>query len=215
LTARNVLSVDGSPVVDSKRRLDDALAESGNDRRSRLRRLRDEGARFNLGRIYRNFNDPTLVLQFLDPAFQPRFDFTMLGAEKANGVDAWKVRFSERSRPTLIQRGTLQAATMDLVSSGTVWIARTDGSVVRTALTAKDESTNTTADIVVDYRLDPKLGLNVPVKMSEVYVQQSLANIAPSSGPPRVATRHERIECVATYSNYRRFETSGRLVTPN
>ena len=37
-------------------------------RRTRLRRLRDESARFNLGRIYRNINYPTLALQYLDPA---------------------------------------------------------------------------------------------------------------------------------------------------
>ena len=209
LTARNVLTVDGATVPDSKARLDAALAENSPDTRARLRRLRDEGARFNVGRIYRNFNDPTLVMQYLDPTYQPRFAFTMLAAEKVNGVDAWKIAFAERARPTLIQTPTL-----DLMSNGTVWIGRTDGSVVRTMLTVKDVSSNTTAQIDVDYRLDPKLGVRVPVRMSENYEQQALENIAPAGAPQRLATRRERIECVATYTNYRRFETSGRLVSP-
>lgn len=210
LTARNVLAVDGTAVPDSKARLDAALAEDGPDSRVRLRRLRDEGARFNIGRIFRNFNDPTLVLQFLDPVFQPRFAFTMLGVERVNGVEAWKIAFAERSRPTLIQTPTL-----DLASMGTVWIGRADGSVVRTSLTIKDVFTNTTAVLVVDYRLDAKLGLKVPARMTETYEQQALVNVAQPGAPQNLVARRERIECVATYSNYRRFETSGRLVAPN
>jgi len=209
LTARNVLTVDGATVPDSKTRLDAALAENTPDTRARLRRLRDEGARFNVGRIYRNFNDPTLVMQYLDPTYQPRFAFTLLSADRIGGVDAWKIAFAERSKPTLIQ-----TPTVDLVSTGTVWVGRADGSVVRTMLTVEDVLSNTTAQIDVDYRLDPKLGIRVPVRMSETYEQQALENIAPAGAPQRLATRRERIECVATYSNYRRFETSGRLVSP-
>ena len=209
LMARNVLTVDGATVPDSKARLDAALAENTPDTRARLRRLRDEGARFNVGRIYRNFNDPTMVMQYLDPTYQPRFAFSTLGTDKVNGVDAWKIAFAERARPTLIQTPTL-----DLMSNGTVWIGRADGSVVRTVLTVKDAPSNTTAQIVVDYRLDPRLRIRVPVRMSEAYEQQSIENVAPPGVPRRLITRRERIECVATYSNYRRFETSGRLVSP-
>lgn len=210
LTARNVLAVDGTAIPDSKARLDSALAADSPDSRARLRLLRDEGARFNIGRIYRNFNDPTLVLQFLDPVFQPRFAFTMLAAERVNGIAVWKVAFAERSTPTLIQTPNL-----DLASTGTVWIGQADGAVVRTNLIVKDVATNTTAVLQVDYRLDQKLGLNVPARMSETYEQQALLNVAPRGSPPVLASRRERIECVATYSNYRRFETSGRLVSPS
>jgi hypothetical protein len=50
--------------------------------------------------------------------------------------------------------------------------------------------------------------------MDEVYKQSVIRNIAPAGEPQRLVTMWERIECVATYSNYRRFETSGRLVPP-
>jgi hypothetical protein len=209
LTVRNVLMVDGAAVPDSKGRLDAAFALPEPARLGRLRRLRDEGARFNVGRIYRNFNDPTLVLQFLDAENQSRFAFTVVGAEKANGIDAWKMSFVERSTPTLLQTNT-----SDLLSSGLVWVGRSDGTVVRTKLALKDAIANTTADLLVDYGRNPKLGMFVPIRMAETYVQQRLANLAASGVPSRLGVTTERIECVATYSNFRRFEASGRLVVP-
>jgi hypothetical protein len=205
LTARKVLSVDGAPVPDSEQRLDAVLGEIGPARNARLQRLRDEGARFNIGRIYRNFNDPTFVLQFLTPALQSRFVFTMLGVEK----DSWKVAFSERAIPTVIQTPTSK----NLLSSGTVWIGRADAAIVRTQLVVKDPSASTTAEIAVDYRFDPRLGIAVPVRMAEVYTEVT-RNVAPAGSLQMLLTTRERIECVAMYSNYRRFETSGRLVPP-
>jgi hypothetical protein len=209
LTARNVLAVDGKAVADSRQRLDSILADGGPESRERLRRLRDESARFNVGRIYRNFADPTLVLQFLDPGYQSRFSFSFVGVEKAAGVSAWRVAFSERARPAVIQ-----TPTSDVMSAGTVWISQADGSVVRTVLTLRDEETNTTASIEVEYSPDARLGIRVPARMSEVYAQQALTNVARRGEPSRLVSLFERIECVATYSNYRRFETSGRLVSP-
>ena len=207
LTVRNVLTVDGAAVPDSKGRLDAAFSLPEPARLGRLRLLRDEGARFNVGRIYRNFNDPTLVLQFLDAANQSRFAFTVVGAEEANGIDAWKLSFVERSTPTLLQTNG-----SDLLSSGLVWVARSDGTVVRTKLTLKDASANTTADLLVDYGRNPKLGMFVPTRMAETYVQQRVANRATPGVPSRLGVATERIECVAKYSNFRRFETSGRVV---
>ena len=209
LTVRNVLVVDDRAVPESKGRLDAAFALPEADRLGRLRRLRDEGARFNVGRIYRNFNDPTLVLQFLDAENQSRFAFADLGAENVNGIDARKMSFVERSTPTLLRTNT-----SDLLSSGLVWVALSDGTVLRTKLTLKDAAANTTADLVVAYQRNPKLDMFVPIRMDETYVQQRIANRAVLGVPSRLGVSTERIECVATYSNFRRFETWGRLVVP-
>src|ERR1051326_2924754 len=76
ITIRNVLRLDGAPVADSRERIDAAIADQNAGGSSQLRRLRDEGARFNIGRISRNFSDPMLGLQVLEPTFQPRFTFT-------------------------------------------------------------------------------------------------------------------------------------------
>jgi hypothetical protein len=56
--------------------------------------------------------------------------------------------------------------------------------------------------VEVDYRRDAKLDLWVPGRMHEIYQRSFESTIL------------ERIDCVATYSNFRRFETSGRMIVP-
>jgi hypothetical protein len=67
-----VRRVDGQEVRDSATRLERLLADDG-DGTAKVRRLRNEGARFNIGSVGPNFTDPVLALQFLAPAMQPRF----------------------------------------------------------------------------------------------------------------------------------------------
>ena len=197
LTVRNVLSVDGLAVPDSQTRLNDALDDTSGARITRLRRLLNESARFNLGQIFRNFNFPTLALSYLDPEMQPRFAFTPAGRERVNGVAASKVEFDERTRPTVIQEnGT------DRFSKGAIWIADRDGAIVRTKLDVRVPLRDTIASVEVDYGRDAKLDMWVPIRMHERYLQA------------RATMINEAIDCVATYSHFRRFETSGRIVTP-
>ena len=199
LTVRNVLSVDGQDTVGSQNRLNDALAGSGGQRLGRLRELVNESARFNVGRTFRNFNYPTLVLSYLDPAMQPRFAFTLAGRERVRGMDAWKVNYVERTRPTVIQGDGA-----DRVSRGTVWIADREGVPVRTRLELKIPRTDSSAwgTVEVDYQRDTKLDMWVPVQMHETYMEM------------RGSTVFENIGAEATYSNFRRFETSGRVLPP-
>ncbi len=198
LTVRNVLTVDGRPVPDGQNRLNDALGDTSVGRRTRLRRLLNESARFNLGSIHRNLNFPTLALLFLDPALQSRFAFSSAGRERINGVETEKMKFDERSRPTFIQDdGT------DLVSRGVMWVADADGAVARTRLELRVPLRETVASVDVDYRRDARLDMWVPSRMHETYVQN------------RASVRVESIDSVATYSNFRRFETSGRIIPPN
>jgi hypothetical protein len=194
---RNVLTLDGRPVPDSQNRLSDALGDTSVGRRTRLRRLLNESARFNLGGIHRNLNFPTLALLFLDPALQSRFAFTSAGRERINGVETQKIGFDERSRPTVIQDNGA-----DLVSRGAMWLADADGTVVRTRLELRIPLSETVASVDVDYRPDTKLGRWVPARMRETYLQS------------RASIRVESIDCVATYSNFRRFETFGRIILP-
>ena len=199
LTVRNVLSVDRRAVADSQVRINELLNESVNDpssRRRRLRHLRDESARYNLGSIFRNMNYPALVLQFLEAKAQPRFFFFLAGRDRIDGVDVWKVTYHEHVSPTFIQGddGTPR------VASGAVWIAEADGAIVRSELHLGVPSTGTTVGVTVEYRRDAKLKMWVPARMRETYVD----------GAGR--RNEEKIECTATYSNFRRFETSARIV---
>jgi hypothetical protein len=202
LTARNVLEVDGSPVADSADRLERAIKGDRAGLLNRLRSVADEGARFNLGRIQRNFNDPILALLFLDRAYQPRFKFRLapdrdMGSdgevEEVSGVRARKVLFKETGRPSLIK----EVGGRNLFTSGSLWINAADGVVVRTEVTAVSDLTGTSLMIRVDYRREPKLDMWIPARMVEHYRYPDMA---------------EEVDCIATYSNPRRFETSGRVI---
>jgi hypothetical protein len=196
LTVRNVLIADGHPVAGSEGRFDSALHATGADRLARLRQVINDNARFNVGRTYRNFNYPTLVLSFLDPAIQPRFKFSLAGRERIRGVDAWKINYEERGSPTVIQGDGA-----DLTSRGAVWVVAQSGAVVRTQL-AITMSPAAWATVEVDYQQNSKLAMWVPAAMHETYMDM-LGTVV-----------HERVGGEATYSAFRRFETSGRVVVP-
>jgi hypothetical protein len=204
LTARNVRRVDGKAIADSGRRLEALLADSTLEWPARVRRLRDEGARFNIGRLERNFADPNTVLQFLDTQSQRRFDFTMQDGETVGGTPAWRLAFKEKSQPTMIRVNG-----RDVASSGEIWVADADHAILRTRLTLTDSQFNlrTTAAITVSYRFDDRLGTWVPGDMRETYEQRGQG-----AYQGRLALFDDRIEGVATYTNFRRFETAGRVI---
>ena len=204
LTARNVRRVDGKAVADSARRLELLLTAPVLDWPARVRQLRDEGARFNIGRLDRNFSDPNTVLQLLDAQTQPRFEFTVEDYDPVGGTPAWRVAFKEKGQPTVIQ-----ANGRDVQASGEVWVADADHSVLRTRLTLKDVQFNLrlTAAIDVSYRFDQRLGMWLPEQMREIYEQRGQGVYR-----GRLALFDDRVEGVATYANFRRFETAGRLV---
>jgi len=54
----------------------------------------------------------------------------------------------------------------------------------------------------VTYQRDRKLDMWVPARMRETYLETAASTVV------------ERVSCEATYSNFRRFETSGRIVEP-
>jgi hypothetical protein len=199
LTVRNVLTADGHPVPGSQSRLNDVLRDAGAERLPRLRGLIDYSARFNLGQTFRNFNYPTQALSYLDPVLQPRFAFTLAGRERVNRVDTWKIKYEELTTPTVIQ-----ANGADRPSRGAVWIADRDGAIVRTKLDLMIPVWESIASVSVDvdYQRDMKLDMWVPLRMHETYLEM------------RGSTVTDSIGCEATYSNFRRFETSGRMLVP-
>ena len=132
LTARNVVEVDGRAMPDSYDRLERAIKGTSGALVERLHSVADEGARFNLGNVRRNFNDPNLALLFFDPDYQRRFRFRLGDDEDVNGVRVRKVTFKETESPTVIRQMTRK----DLLTSGAAWIRVEDGVIVRTELSA-------------------------------------------------------------------------------
>lgn len=202
LTARNVRVVDDSPVRDSEFRLERLMAAPAGDLVARARRLRDESARFNLGPVERNFNDPTMVVQFLSAKVQPRLRFERRGLDTIDGTAAWRLAFTEHARPTLIRSNG-----KDVRATGDVWMDATDGAIVRTLVNLSDTRSGLKARIDVTYRRDSRFAVWVPSRMQETYERSGRAYYF---GENRPFT--DRIDCVATYTNFRRFETTVRLV---
>ena len=203
LAVRNVLSVtdEGRPTLEipnSRDRLKDAVEGGGG--RIALRRLADESSRVNIG-VARNFNTPTLPLQFLDDQHRDRFKFKLLGSERVGGPggeDAWRAAYEERERPTIIK-----ANGRDTDLSGVFWIRKSDGAVLRSQMKLiawpQGSYNGIITTITVEYMFDQKLQRMVPARMEEQYLERG---------------GDQRIEGTAEYSNYRVFETSGRVVTP-
>jgi hypothetical protein len=206
LTVRNALTVNRDRVPDSTNRLDAVLTiPRREDFLEELRRLREDAVRFNIGHVYRNFNDPLFVLEFLNPVHQDRFTFSIQGKATIDGVETVKLSFVETAKPAMIRSGT-----GDLLSSGMVWMNPADGAVVRTHLTLSEVESNTHGSIVVDYRPNPRLGVRTPVRMTERYTRDVLMNNGVPGKAISFVTMTEEIDCVATYSNFRHVDAAAR-----
>jgi hypothetical protein len=213
LTARNVLKVDRKRVADSRTRLEDLLKDPAPGVLGRVRRLRDESARFNIGGILRNSGDPTLALQVVDRHHQPRFEFRLDNAETVGTILGWKISFAERALPTMIK-----VDGHDAPATGAVWVTAS-GIILRTRLDLEDAFSHIKLSLTVTHGRDGKLAGWVPARMDETYVQEMGQVTAPSPVTDAIPARplvvvpfNKVITCLATYTNYRRFETSARLV---
>jgi len=212
LSVRNVTEVDGRRIPDSKTRLErsferdsssdgrsgdaDVLALSSDSvvaRSDRLRALQEEARRFDL-KPDRTIGNPTLVLQFLLPENRAHFTFTHDRLEKIGGASALKFNFVEHSGSTVIEIDNVP-----ITSAGSIWIDERNGSVLKTLLTArvpslsKESARHPDVQLTVDFHQDSRLALMVPSHMEE------------STGD---------LYCRSTYTNCRRFDTSGRVVSP-
>lgn len=186
---RDTFEVDGRPVRDREDRLL-RLLSSGTT--VSAARIADESSRFNLGNtiVKRNVNVPTLALEMLHPRNQARFSLSRAGEETIGNTRTWRLEYKEKQRPTFIRNSNGR----DRVSHGFVWTNPATGEVWRTTLTWDDAPKGT---ISVTYGHVANIDALMPLTMTERYT----AGDATLTGD-------------ASYSNYRRFQTGARLVTP-
>jgi hypothetical protein len=189
---RDVIKVDGRLIRDGKERLLELLRSPAPDALAAARRIAEESARFNIGRVTRTLNVPDTALSFLRPEHAPRIRYDSLRSESIDGVRHFVFRFQERHGPTIVR--TPQGH--DLPVEGRFWVTE-QGAIRRTELMLRDRESIGSA--TVDFRDDAAVGLRVPVRMTETYVQAE-----------------ELIEGSAEYSNFRRFsvKTSEKLTKP-
>jgi len=187
---RDVLEVDGVKVRDRDDRLARLLSNPGSA--DELTAILNDNARFNLDsdRVSRNINVPTLVVSLLHSRNRARFSFTKGKEETVDGRRLWRVNFHEHTLPTLVRR----ADNADQPLAGSVWADPLTGEIWRTNLTwTKGPGGN----ITVTYGHAPNIEPLVPLKMSEKYSDGST-----------------EIHGEASYSKFRQFRTSVRIVTP-
>jgi hypothetical protein len=184
---RDTFEVDGRAVRDREERLQRLLASGA---LAQAARIAEQNARFNLADelLTRNINVPTFALELLHPRNHERFSFKRAGAETINGQSAWVIEFRERDKPTIVRtpEGRDQPSRILAV------VDPLTGTVFKTTVSWE----KVTGSIVVTYGLVPRIAALVPITMSERYTTR---------GGVRIAGE-------AVYSNYRQFQTSGRVI---
>jgi hypothetical protein len=191
---RDVFEVDGTPVRDRQERLT-TLFLSAKDNSAQVQAIAQEGARFNIGNVFRNFNTPTLALIILEPEQQARFRFRRVDPKQrpalarnvefaeGAGEDLWIVEYRETQPGTLIRR----LGGGDMPATGRFWINGGTGRVLASELVVGDPLVQGTIDVFYGGQLG---GLAVPAEMRERYVNNR--DRAVTTG-------------VATYGRVRRF----------
>jgi hypothetical protein len=186
---RDTFEVDGQPVRNRDDRLTRLLASGAV---SQARRINDQNARYNLAseRFPRTVNKPTLPLELLQPRYRNRFTARRTGSEPFGDRLGWVLEFRERRRPTIV--GTPDGK--DLVSQVELLVDPLNGEIHRTTISWGGVK----GSIVVQYGLVDGLSVLVPLSMRERFT------IAPG----------DDFDSDAAYTNYRTFQTSGRLIEP-
>lgn len=184
VSVRDIALVDGIPV-ENRDNLRELLTKATFARIGR--QLADRNARYNIGTVSRNVNDPMLALVILDDKHRNRFKFERRRVEPTATGPLVTVTFSERDKPTLV-RG---ADGSHIFAKGELLIDAATGRLMRTLITLKDD--NTTATLTTVFTEHEKLGLWLPSTLTERYEH-------------RVGGREETVLANSTYTNYRRFD---------
>jgi hypothetical protein len=192
---RDVSRVDGRAVSAPSRPMAQLLGERTPTAYEEALALTRANAKYNIGDVYRTINVPLQTLELLHPQYRNRFDFSVAGRERVRGQDTAVLSFNERAAPSLINDGFGG----DLLARGRLWVEPGTGAVLRTELAFSGFAAPFLKDaqIRVEYQRDSRLQVLVPSEMEETYGLD-------------IEVLHGR----ASYRNYRRFETAGRLVVP-
>lgn len=193
------------------RAVNGAVVEGRPDLRDTLQRLpapevagrfKTYNSRFNVGRVTRNFNEPTLSLLLLDDRHRRRFEFERMRVRQSDDGPLVTLTFRERRGPTLIRN--LDGGNAFAV--GEVTIDPRTGRVTNAILAVTIGSVRVT--LSTRYAFEERLGIMVPVRFGERYED----GVEPRAGVnTRLRQRYEKILCEAVYSNFHRFEVTARI----
>jgi hypothetical protein len=165
-------------------------------------RFKSYNSRFNIGRVTRNFNEPTLSLLVLDDRHRARFAFERGRLRQTRENSLVTLRFKERRGPTLIRN--LNGG--DASAAGEVTIEPETGRVTNAVLAVTIDSVRAT--LSTRYEFEERLGIMVPIRFGEHYEDGLPPRPGVNSG---LRQRYEEILCEATYSGFRKFQVTTRI----
>ena len=187
IAIRDVLEVDGAPTA-RQQTVRDLLAKADERRVAEL--VLKANARYNLGSVERNFNEPTLPLLLLEPKRVGRIGFDRRAVVRQADATLVTLSYEEPDRLTLVG-GQMGPAP----SRGEFVIDAVTGAVRRTLFTVRKRDIRVRLETL--YEFNERLKLWLPSVFHERYER---------TGDTREVTTVQ-----SRYSNYRRYETSGRI----
>jgi len=191
IAVHDVAEVDGIPVPD-RGNVRDLLVTGA--WQSVAARVADLNARYNIGPISRNINEPTFALKVFEPQRIKNFKFDRAGVmTRPDGPPLVTLEFLERDRPTIVKAPLGEP----IYSTGEIVVEAGSGRIVRTSM--RFDKKPIEAHQETEYAVDERLGLLVPVVYRESYATRQASNLI------------ERTTCEARYTNYRRFAATGRI----
>ncbi len=191
---RHILKVGNEAVADATGSLREVLSSGAKDDYSKAKEMLADSARFNLGEP-RTINLPNLPLEMLHPRHLKRFSVRIAGRETVRGKRTTRLVFVETFSPTII-KATDGGQMRSIV---TAWVETTNGRLWRADVVTRDTRPDAAAFdnvVSVSFREHESLGLLVPQSMREEFF----------------AGNGRRAWGEANYSNYKRFQTSGRIL---
>jgi hypothetical protein len=199
MAIRDVIAVDGKPVAD-RPNLEEALRTLPAPEVATT--FKSYNSRFNLGRVVRNFNEPTLSLLVLDGYHRGRFTFERKDVQRNADPNLVTVSFIESLAPTLI----FDLNKKPVYSTGDLIVEMGTGRVRTAVLRASIGAVR--VELTTVYAPDERLGMWVP----SVFLERYEDGLAPADAKLQGASsRYEDIVCEAKYTNFRRFAVSVRI----
>lgn len=174
--------------------LEDLLKATSDDARERAMLLLLESARHNLG-APRTINLPSLPLELLHERNSARYVIETTSGDHVGDCQAMRIDLAETARPTIIQR----PEGGDMTTRVSAWVEPDTGRLCKAEVRMRDARVGVpefTAVVTVEFERHANLGLTVPTRMRELFF----------------IPQRSRGEGEATYSNYRRFTTSARVL---
>lgn len=200
MAIRDVKVVDGNPVVPGP---DLALALQTQEPSAVARAYKARNAKYNLGRLARNFNEPTLAIGILDPERASHIAFESTGAHTSRGVTVVTLAFKEqRNDASFVHDLRLRPAPVE----GEIVVEAGTGRIHRTVLRMRLESVR--AELTTTYEADAKLGFLVPLTFREIYED---GVDRPGSIELGGEYQYEHIFCDSKYTNFRRFAAPAKI----